>query len=61
MNRRAFVIPARYLPALDAALDQVMDRIEKDLIPEFAQDDVPDTVFIQVTLERTYNATKRSA
>ena len=52
MIRRTVLIPARFLPALDAALDELRGRIERGEIPDWAQDDVPESVMLQVVIKR---------
>lgn len=52
MIRRFVQIPARYLPALDAALEKMRHQIEAGEIPEWATDDYPPEVMLSVTIER---------
>lgn len=52
MIQRTVAIPAKYLPALDAALDKLMGQIEADSIPTFGQDDSPPDMVLTLKIER---------
>ncbi len=52
MIKRQIVIPARFLPLLDQALDRVIERIQSGEIEDWMCDQVRPEVMMTLTVER---------